>query len=526
MRIGPIASTGMSSCCTGHGTWRNADLRKPLRRWLLAAAALVEVAATPVKLDPDTASWWKTTGELSNDSMEGRDTGSAAYLRAAHLVVSKFKAAGLKPGGLDGGWFQHVPMHEIAITRADLRAGKRALVFLHDLTISPADGTPTRVDAQLAYGGYCAASSLSDVRGRIVICHGTHRMGFPGAAERERAVRNAGAIGILTIADPGFAVEPPRWPYAYARSVSLANEPRKTDPFIRMTLNAASLGKLLDGSGRNAAALIEAGSAGRPLPSFVVPGRFHARLTIRRRDISSPNVLAYFPGSDPNLVNQVIVLSAHLDGYGFGEPVKGDRIYNGTLDDAAYVALLIRLAERRHGRPFRHPILLAAFTGEEKGLLGSRWFVAHPTLAQHRIAADINLDQLRPIFPLELLTVHALNDTSLGDDARAVANDLGIAVQSDPEPERNLLQRSDQWPFIEASIPATAFVFGYRPGTQSEQIYRQWYRSGYHKPQDDLEQPMDFQAAAKFNRFFYKLVSRIADRPDPPRWKPGSRLRD
>ena len=205
--------------------------------------------------------------------------------------------------------------------------------------------------------------------------------------------------------------------------------------------------------------------------------------------------------------------------------MKGDRIYNGTLDDAAYVALLIRLAERRHGHPFRRPILLAAWTGEEKGLLGSKWFIAHPTLPKPLLAGNINLDQLRPIFPLKLLTVHALEDTTLGADATAVAASLGIEVQKDPEPERNLLQRSDQWNFMRAGIPATAFVFGYRPGSRSEQIYRQWYRTGYHKPQDDLNQPMDWKAAADFNRFFYKLVERVADQPSRPSWKAGSPLR-
>jgi Zn-dependent M28 family amino/carboxypeptidase len=292
-----------------------------------------------------------------------------------------------------------------------------------------------------------------------------------------------------------------------------------------MTLNAASLGKLLAGTRRNASALVAAGSAGQPLPSFPIPGRLRAQFTLKQREISSPNVLAYMPGSDPALADQVIVLSAHLDGYGYGEPVNGDRIYNGTLDDAAYVALLIRLAERREGHRYRRPILFAAWTGEEKGLLGSRWFIAHPTVPKPRLAADINLDQLRPIFPLELLTVHALDETTLGADARAVAHSMGIEVQRDPEPERNLLQRSDQWPFLQAGIPATAFVFGYRPGSRSERIYRQWYRTGYHKPQDDVKQLMDFRAAGDFNRFFYGLVERVANEPRPPAWMPESKLR-
>jgi hypothetical protein len=493
---------------------------------IAATAAILLTGAAPSKLDPDTASWWATTGQLSNDSMEGRDTGSAAYLRAAKLVAAKFEAAGLKPAGENGSWFQRVPMHEVRVERASIRVGKQPLVFLHDLTISPTGATPAHIDAPLAYGGYCGAGTLGAVREHIVICHGTRREGLPSGVQREAALKAAGAIGVLTIADPGFTVEPPRWPYAYARTVTLAGDnDRKSDPFLRMTLNAESLGKLLAGSGRDAAALIEAGGAGQPLPNFALPRRLNADFTIQQRDIESPNVLAMLPGSDPKLAGQAIVLSAHLDGYGYGEPVNGDRLYNGTLDDAAYVALLIRLAERRHGQAYRRPILFAAWTGEEKGLLGSRWYVAHPTVPLSRIAGNINLDQLRPIFPLKLLTVHALNDTSLGDDVRAVANSLGIEVQVDPEPERNMLRRSDHWPFIEAGIPATGFIFGYRPGSPSERIYRQWYETGYHKPQDDLKQPTDFKAAADFNRFFYSLVDRVADGSNPPSWKSGSPLK-
>jgi hypothetical protein len=493
------------------------------------AAAFIAGAAPsagqPPSLDPDTAAWWATTEQLSNDAMEGRDTGSAAYERAARLVASKFQEAGLRPAGENGTWFQRVPMHETAITSARLSAGGRPLRFLHDLTVSPAPGMPASIDLPLAYGGYCAPQALREASGRIVICHGTHRAGFPSAAQREAAVRSAGAAGMMTIADPGFTVEPPRWPYAYARTVTLATDPARNDAFLRMTLNAGSLGKLLSGSGRNAEALIAAGSAGRVLPSFALGVRLQGNFILRERDIASPNVIGFLPGSDPAFADQVIVLSAHLDGYGYGEPVNGDRIYNGTLDDAAYVALLIRLLQRQHGKPFHRPILLLAVTGEEKGLLGSRWFVQHMTLPKSRIAADINLDQLRPIFPLELLTVHALDDTTLGDASRAVAGKLGFEVQRDPEPERNLLQRSDQWPFMQAGIPATAFVFGYRPGSRSEQIYRRWYRTGYHKPQDDLKQPIDWKAAADFNRFFYALVDRVANEGPAPAWKPGSTLK-
>ncbi len=494
-------------------------------RLALPFCLLLLGAGRALPTDPDTRAWWATTAALSGDAMAGRDTGSDAYERAAKLVADRFAAAGLEPAGENGTYFQRVPMEQLSIERAVVGVDARPLRLLYDIMVNPFPGMPDRIDAPLAYRGYCGADALCDVRGRIVICHGTHRSGLATDADRVAGVRAAGAVGLVTIADPGFTVEPPRWPFAYARTVWLRDTSPEAPGPIRLTLNADALGSVIAGTGRDARTLIADGAAGRPLPSFDLPGRLHARFVYARRSISAPNVLARLPGSDPTLAAQTIVLSAHLDGYGPGEPVAGDRIYNGTLDDAAYVALLIRLAEHRHGAGFRRPMLFAAFTGEEKGLLGARWFVAHPTLPIERIAADINLDQLRPIFPLTLLTVHALADTTLGDDARAVAADLHIDVQRDPEPERNLLRRADQWPFLQAGIPATAFVFGYRPGSDSERIYRHWYETGYHKPQDDLDQPIDWQAATDFNRFFYTLAARVADQPAAPAWTSGSKLR-
>lgn len=481
------------------------------------------VAAAPAR-DADTEAWWRITVALSDDGMEGRDTGSPGYDRAAALVARRLAAAGARPAGDAGGWFQAVPLEELAVRDATIAVDGRPLDFLQDITVAPESvGAP--LDLPIAYRGYCAPDAIGDVRGRLVICHGSRRPGMPDAAARVEALVRAGAAAVAVIADPGFTVEPPRWPYAYARSVRIAGEPAPHPLLPIFTLNADALGALLAGSGRDAAALIAAGSAGRPLPSFDAPGRFTARFTTTRRTYASKNVLGLFPGTDPALADQPIVLTAHLDGYGHGRAVNGDRLYNGTLDDAAYVALIIRLIERRHGRGFRRPLLIAAVTGEEKGLLGSRWLVAHrPATAPH-FAGDINLDQLRPIFPLELLTVHGLEDSSLGADARAVATARGIAVQTDPEPERNLLRRSDHWNFMQAGVPAVNFVFGFRPGTASERTYRQWYRTGYHRPQDDPRQAIDWTAAAAFNRFYYALVERVADAAAAPAWREGSPLR-
>ena len=505
---------------------------------VLSALALLQPPAqlpTGGPPDADTRDWWQRTTVLSADSMEGRDTGSPGHERAARHVARWLAAAGVKPLGDDGSWYQWVPMEEVAITGARLDVGGRPLRFLHDVTLG-AQTAPATLEGALAYRGYCGADALGDVRGKLVICHAARRPGLPTDAQRRAALQQAGAAGMIAIADPGYTLEPPRWPAAYARSVSVAGgTPTRTAPptrapapgpgFVTLSLRADALRTVLAGSGQDADALVAAGSAGQVLPAFDLRDRLRATFTTERRTLRSPNVVGILPGTDPTMADEAIVLTAHLDGYGYGAAVEGDSLYNGTLDDAAYVALIVRLLERRQGQGFRRPVIVAIVTGEEKGLLGSRWFLAHLPIPRARIAGNINLDQLRPLFPLELLTVHALDDTSLGDDARAVAASLGIAVQRDPEPERRLLQRSDHWPFLQAGIPATNFVFGYRPGTESERIYRQWYREGYHTPKDDLRQRIDWKAAADFNRFYYALVERVAGQDAAPAWKAGSPLR-
>ncbi|MDE2488934.1 MAG: M28 family peptidase [Alphaproteobacteria bacterium] len=459
--------------------------------------------------------------------MQGRDIGSPGHQRAAEWVAARFKAAGLKPAGDNGTWFQSFPVHDVRVDSARAavvrKGGRLPLRFLWDFSVRAADDLPARIDAPMVFAGYCRAQDLTGARGRIAVCINTRRAGLTSGAERLKNAQAAGAVGLIQVDDPGFTIEPFRWPQAYARTVTLAETPpAPTHGFVAMTLSARAFAAMARGSGHDGAKVLADGGAKRPLPVFDLPGRFTARFTTSRRDERGVNVLAALPGSDPKLAGQTLVLGAHLDGYGFGTPVKGDNLYNGTLDDAAYVGTLIRFAERRAGRPMRRTVVFAAFDGEEKGLLGSTWFTRHPTVPKASLAADINLDQLRPLFPLKLLTVLALDDTTLGDTVRQVAAARGIAVQPDPEPERALLRRADHWPFMKIGVPATGFIFGFRPGTDAERRYREWYRVRYHRPQDDLTQPMDFKAAGDFNRFFYQLAESVADAPQAPAWKPGS----
>lgn len=495
-------------------------MRTAILAAVLALTGCATTPATPFISDTETRAWWALTSALSNDAMEGRDTGSAGYDRAAAFVAERFRAAGLRSAGDDGSFFQRIRMREVRVEEAGtsfelVGAGgnSRPLRFLHDLTIGVTATLPAAIDAPLSFRGYCRPEDLAGIRGKVAVCFNARRAGMTTGAERVAAATASGAVGILQIDDPSFAVEPPRWPLAYARIVSPAGA-RSSSSVLTvpvMRYNPDALPRLLIGSGHEASDLLASGGRGEPLPSFEVPSRFRARIATRSADIVSANVLAVLPGTDPALRDEYLVVGAHLDGYGYGTSIDGDALYNGTFDDAAYVATLIRLAEQRSGRGFRRSILFSVFTGEEKGLIGSRWLIDHPPVPRQALVGMINLDQLRPIFPLNILTVHALVDSSIGQAAREVAAVMSIRTRVDPEPERNLIARADHWPFLQADIPAANFVFGYEPGTEAERRYRLWYRTRYHHPADDLSQPWDPEAAARMNEFFYRLTARIAD---------------
>ncbi len=222
-----------------------------------------------------------------------------------------------------------------------------------------------------------------------------------------------------------------------------------------------------------------------------------------------------------------MVVSAHLDHIGIGAPINGDAIYNGAMDDASGIASLIEIAKglkESGGRPKRS-ILFLAVTAEEKGLLGSKYFAAHPTVSGKAIVADINMDMFLPLFPLKYLEVQGLDESSLGDDIRTVAKEAGVEAQADKEPNVNRFIRSDQYNFIRKGIPALAFKFGYVPGAPEEKLFKDWVRLHYHAPSDDLNQPVDAAAAAQFDRILQRLIERVANSQERPRWKDDSFFR-
>lgn len=498
--------------------------------------ACVVFAAEPTNA---TKRWWSHVQVLAADDMEGRDTGSQGYRRAARYVVGQFERAGLKPAGVSG-YYQPVPLRALRVRTAQssilLLRGETStpLRLNQQITITPRTGLPPEIKASLIFAGYgLSEQDLEglDVRDTIAVVFAGTRAGASNtpraqiAAERTRILTRAGVRGVLSIDNPR-AIEPPRWPAAYSTTMAIDGADRGQAPstVLTMRFNPAHAEELFQGSRHSFAEILDLAAAGKPLPHFALPDSLLVRIHVDEETFSSDNILAALPGSDPVLSNEYVAVSAHLDGYGIGEPVNGDRIYNGALDDAACVANLIELAVDLHrsGTRLRRSLLFAVFTGEEKGLLGSNYFVAHPTVPKERLAADINLDYLRPIFPLNILTTLGLEESTLGDTVRRVAEPLGIRIQADNEPERGLFRRSDQYNFIRNGVPGVAFIFGYENGSPQEAIYRKWYAERYHRPSDDLNQPVDMAAAAKFHQLFGRLVEAVANAEERPRWSSSS----
>ncbi len=516
-------------------------------RYIIRTLVLLACAATVTRADQQR--WWSHVKVLADDAMAGRNTGSPEHRRAAEYVAAQFQKAGLEPAG-DKGYLQPVAFTTRAIDEARsslalVRNGRtEPLVLGEDANFSMRIDPAPSVDAPLVFAGYGLKiperhiDELTglNLRGAVVVYLSATPRSLPGplqahfgsAAERWKMYRAAGAIGTITISNPN-AMDIPWSRSTLARlqpSMSLADPAldEAAGQQFAVTVNPAHADKLFAGTGHTFAEILAAADANAALPHFAIPAHVTATVAVTRSRVESQNVAGVLRGADSNRRNEYVVVSAHLDHLGVGEPINGDRIYNGAMDNASGVAAMLETATELHERHAQaaRSILFLAVTGEEKGELGSRYFAAHPTVPRSSLVADINIDMFLPLFPLKTLMVLGLDESDLGSDIRAVATGLGLAVQADPEPARNRFVRSDQYSFIKIGIPALAMKVGYEPNTPEAETARKWTAERYHAPSDDLRQPIDLSAADKYVDVVRLLTLRIADRGRRPVWNDAS----
>jgi Zn-dependent M28 family amino/carboxypeptidase len=296
---------------------------------------------------------------------------------------------------------------------------------------------------------------------------------------------------------------------------------------MAMTFNPAQAEKLFAASGHTFAEIAALGKDRKPLPHFPLGVSLKARASVKTTPVESANIIGKLPGHDATLKNEYVVISAHIDHVGIGEPVNGDRIYNGAMDNASGVAVLLDLAAQFNAHPeqLRRSILFVVVTAEEKGLLGSKYFAAHPTVPPKSMIADINLDMFLPIVPLKVLKVPGLAESDLGDRAREAAQLFAVRVQPDPEPLRNVFIRSDQYNFIRHGVPALKLDVGFDPGSPEQKIFKDWLTNRYHAPSDDLAQPVDLASAGLYEDIVRQLLISVANADARPQWKPDSFFR-
>ncbi len=519
-------------------------MRRPLFAIILSFAI-----APPVAAQAD--AWWGHVTTLAHDSMRGRETGSPEHRKAAEYVAGAFQRAGLVPAGTDG-WFQPVrfQVRRIAEGRSSLALvlGARAesLELGKDATINLRSSSAGKVDAPLVFIGYGVRSPEHghddlaglDVKGKVaVVLAGAAPKGIPGPAlaagraAAAEALHRGGAAGVLTIYSPHPDIPWDR--YALARlhpQMRLASDSTAHADGVTVTvvLNPAKAERLFSGSRRSYGSIQSLAESGAPRPRFDLPVRLRVTVAVDESEAVSDNVVGLLPGEDQKLKTEYVALTAHLDHLGVGQPVAGDSIFNGAMDNASGIATLIQTAATlgaRSPRP-RRSVLFVAVTAEEKGLLGSDYFAAHPTVpAGGAIVANLNTDMFLPINPLRRLLVNGLEESDLADDVRRAAARAGIEVITDPEPERNAFVRSDQFFFIRRGIPALSLKVGFAVGSPEHDRVLRWRQERYHGVEDEVAQSVDRQAAEDFNRLYPEVVTEVANRPARPAWYPTSAFR-
>ena len=493
----------------------------------------------------DGKSWWEYVKVIADDNMEGRLTGSEGEKRAQAYIVEQIKKDGLRPAGANG-FYQQVELVESKVDEAHssfalVRDGKAETLVLGDELALSARLDGGSVEAPLVFVGYGLSipeknynDLTGDLKGKVVVTFAGSPSDMPtelashyqSQAERWKAMKAAGVVGVISIPNPA-AMDIPWTRIKDNRvqpSMRIVDLDETAGEKLGAYFNPASAQKLFEGSGHTFEEIAALGAKRSPLPHFPLTASVKATTTIERRNMQSTNVVATLAGSDPKLKNEYVVVSAHIDHLGMGAPVNGDRVFNGAMDNGSGSALLLDLARSFKERPekLKRSVLFVWVTGEEKGLLGSRYFGLHPTVPRKQIVADINTDMFLPIVPLKVMRVFGLNESTLGDDLKQVAQARNVPLQPDPQPLRNIFIRSDQYSFVRVGVPAIMMMVGAEAGSSEEQTEESWLKERYHGRADDTNQPVDLEAAGKFEDIVRSLTTLEANANQRPSWKPNS----
>lgn len=472
-------------------------------RSLLLCAALHAASAAASVAQVDTLGLRRDTRFLSADSLQGRDTGSAGERLAAAYIAERLRALGLEP--VDRAGFI-VPL---PLVRAQLAEASR-------VRVSAPTGAATFASSEFhaSIGGVGSlrsfegpavfirstldAAATADVYGRVIVTTGP--LGEAGAPTLRRWIAE-GAAGVIL---------PTLQTAEFQQVQAAATRDLLVDAGVDEPVWQPDL-PIIIAAPNVVRALISTRPPG-PADGIDSPHELAvtvaAELRFATTVVPSFNVAGIVPGSDPALRDEYVILTAHYDHLGTGPPIEGDSIYNGFSDNAAGVAMLLAIAERLRERPPARSVVLLFPSGEERGLLGSAHWAAHPPVALERVHAVLNLDAGAPPAPPTRWRVAGDTTTAAIRTAGRVIGEHGWTVDTTPANAN-----SDHWPFMQRGIPTVFLV----PGTEWEgldEAGRQQLRSRwdhYHSPLDEWHPEFPFAGLARYADLACAITRALAD---------------
>lgn len=477
---------------------------------------------------------------LSDDLLEGREPFSRGYQLASLYMATEFEEMGLKPGMGDTSFYQMVELFKNRSSvegtlKLQFKQEKRSLIPGKDFILISEPDQVNSSEKEIVFGGIGVEDpSLGyhdlekiDVRNKYVILYYWH----PEDRSTELAIKHmqnqrimrlkeAGAAGIIFYM-PGEIQEKLSW----ERFKFYAGRAATKSTYLDFPVFFIDW-KILNDLFKSTSPGLEEYDHGEALPwQFKIQATLQPDLQIMQdfEIRKSPNVLAYLEGSDPQLKKEFVVYTAHLDHEGIGRPVEGDSIYNGAYDNASGSAILLEIARAYQvlSDPPRRSILFIALTAEEKGLLGSEYFVNHPTIPLDDMVASLNTDMFLMEKPFTEMVALGEEFSSLGPLAHRVADQKNVKIIPDPLPEENIFMRSDHFSFVKKGIPSLFIVNSYYKSDSlnegSDANYR-WLKSLYHTPLDNFREDIHYEAGVTYAQINFLIGYLAANQQERIKW--------
>ncbi|WP_108803708.1 M28 family peptidase [Aquimarina sp. Aq107] len=439
---------------------------------------------------------------LASDELKGRQTGTAENKIAAQYLANMLRSYGVKPVTEDKSYLQKVVLKTVSqFDKAELKI--KSFSTSKIVTINKMN---TSYSGSLAFVNYGFEKDYAnvDVKGKIVISYsGTKennnlRFAFSKTQEKIKIAKEKGAIGIIEVNN----IDDRTWSqldHSFNGEKMYVSEEDTSNNFAYLWVNdqKEEISKFFTDKNE-------------------VNGSINIQ-GIKKGNITTQNVVGMVEGTDPKLKDEYIIYSAHYDHVGIGKAVDNDSIYNGARDNAVGTVTVLSAAENIAKYPTKRSALFILFTGEEKGLLGSKWYVENPLIPLNKMVYCFNSDN-GGYNDTSIATIVGLERTTASDDIKKAATPFGLKAIDDPAPEQGLFDRSDNVHFAAKGIPAPTFSMGFTAFDEEITKY-------YHQVTDNPD-TLDYDYLLKFFQSYVLACRNIANNPKTPFWVEGDKYYD